>query len=349
MYVHVSINSLPGLGESYTGSDSAGKLTDPLGMLSIVAMSLKPTIDYVLPAPTARVAKAAFPKGVLCLQLYDQLGTSFQDQDFVDLFPGRGQPALAPFRLALVTLLQYVEGLSDRAAANAVRSRLDWKYLLCLELEDPGFDFSVLCEFRDRRVGSGQERRLLDKRLDVRKAHRWVKARVRARTDSAQVLAAVREVNRLERVVETLRAALNVLATVIPAWAQQILPLDGVERYGARAEDSRLPQADPQRTAFAETVGQDGDTLLHLVWSDHAPRWLRQVPAVELLRQVWVQNFHPLEAGGARWRVPGDLPPVPATSIRLMRSRRAIPRSEIRLGSVIKCISLKAVGISYRI
>ena len=91
-------------------------------------MSLKPTIDYVVPAQTARIAKAAFPKGALCLQLYDHLGKIFQDQDFIDLFPRRGQPATAPFRLALVTLLQYVEGLSDRGAANAVRSRLDWKY-----------------------------------------------------------------------------------------------------------------------------------------------------------------------------------------------------------------------------
>ena len=266
-------------------------------------------MDYIVPAQTARVAKAAFPKGTLCLQLYDQLGTILQDQDFVDLFPVRGQPATAPFRLALVTLLQFVEGLSDRGAADAVRSRLDWKYLLCLELEDSGFDFSVLCEFRERLLGSGQERRLLEKLLEVLKAQQWVKARVRARTDSTHVLAAVREVNRLERVIETLRAALNALATVVPTWVQQTLPVDWVERYGARAEDSRLPQADTQRTHYAEVVGQDGYRLLQLVWSESAPRWLRQVPAIEILRQVWVQNFHPLEAGGARWRAPDDLPP----------------------------------------
>src|SRR5512134_2602561 len=99
-------------------------------------MSLHSIVDYIVPAQTARIAKAAFPKGALCLQIYDRLGTIFQDQDFVDLFPERGQPAMAPFRLALVTILPYVEGLSDRGAANAVRGRLDWKYLLCLELED---------------------------------------------------------------------------------------------------------------------------------------------------------------------------------------------------------------------
>jgi transposase len=273
-------------------------------------MSLQPTLNYSVPEQTARIAKAAFPKGILCLQIYDHLGTLFQDQDFVELFPGRGQPATAPFRLALVTLLQYVEGLSDRAAANAVRSRLDWKYLLCLELEDSGFDFSVLSEFRDRLLAGDIEYRLLEKLLEILRTHRLVKARVRVRTDSTQVLAAVREVNRLERIVETLRAALNALATVVPAWVQQTIPVDWVERYGARAEDARLPQEDTQRTAYAERVGQDGYTVLQALWSDRAPGWLRQIPAVEILRQVWVQNFHPLEEGGCRWRTSGNLPPA---------------------------------------
>jgi transposase len=93
-------------------------------------MSLQPTQTYLVPDQTARVAKAAFPKGTLCLHLYDHLGTIFHDHDFADLFPRRGQPAAAPFRLALVTVLQFVEGLSDRAAADAVRGRRDWKYLL---------------------------------------------------------------------------------------------------------------------------------------------------------------------------------------------------------------------------
>jgi hypothetical protein len=117
-------------------------------------MSLQPELDYTVPEQTARVARAAFPKGTLCLHIYDQLGTLFRDQDFGDLFPHRGQPIQAPFRLALVTILQFAEGLADRAAADAVRSRIDWKYLLCLELNDAGFDYSVLCEFRARLLES---------------------------------------------------------------------------------------------------------------------------------------------------------------------------------------------------
>jgi len=127
-------------------------------------MSLPPTHTYVVPEQTARVAKAAFPQGTLCLQLYDHLGTILQDHDFTDLFPPRGQPAAAPFRLALVTVLQFAEGLSDRAAAEAVRGRLDWKSLLCRELEEAGFDHAVLCEFRERLLAGSTERRLLEKR-----------------------------------------------------------------------------------------------------------------------------------------------------------------------------------------
>ena len=272
-------------------------------------MSLQPTVEYTVPEQTVRVARAAFPKGTLCLQIYDQLGTIFQDRDFADVFPKRGQPAEAPFRLALVTILQYVEGLSDRQAANAVRSRLDWKYLLCLELEDPGFDHSVLCEFRGRLLNGGIESRLLETLLELLKEHQFVKARVRARTDSTHVVAAVREMNRLERVIETVRATLNVLATVLPEWVQQTVPAEWVERYGPRAENYRLPEDESKRIAYAEQVGADGNALLDALWSAQTPAWLRELPAVAILRQVWLHNFIPVDGGGARWRERSDLPP----------------------------------------
>ena len=272
-------------------------------------MSLQPTVEYTVPSQTARVAKAAFPKSTLCLQIYDQLGTIFQDQDFAEGFAKRGQPAAAPFRLALVTVLQYVEGLSDRQAADAVRSRLDWKYLLCLDLEDAGFDYSVLCEFRGRLLNGGLETRLLEKLLDLLKARQVVKGRVRARTDSTHVVAAVREMNRLELVVETIRATLNVLATVLPEWVQQTLPTAWIERYGPRAENYRLPAEASQRIAYAEQVGRDGNVLLDALWSAQAPTWLREMPAVEILRRVWIYHFIPGDGGGTRWRERSDLPP----------------------------------------
>ncbi len=90
-------------------------------------MSLKPSAIEPVPAETARIARAAFPKGNLYLSIRDQLGTLFEDTDFTNLYPRRGQPAFAPWRLALITVMQFLENLSDRQAADAVRSRIDWK------------------------------------------------------------------------------------------------------------------------------------------------------------------------------------------------------------------------------
>ena len=111
-------------------------------------MSLKPSAIPPIPEETARVAQAAFPQQAPLLRLHDVLGPLYADPQFADLFPARGQPAAAPWRLALVTVFQFLEGLSDRQAAQAVRSRIDWKYALRLELTDAGFDYSVLSEFR---------------------------------------------------------------------------------------------------------------------------------------------------------------------------------------------------------
>src|SRR6478609_4014244 len=181
-------------------------------------MSLQPRPTPPVPGHTARVAPAAFPKGNPYLRLRDELGTVFRDEDFADLYPRRGQPALPPWRLALVTVLQFREGLSDRRAADAVRARIDWKYLLALELTDPGFDASVLCEFRARLLAGDAGERLLEKLLGRCRELEPIKARGRQRTDATHVLASIRVMNRLELLAETLRAALNELATVAPQW-----------------------------------------------------------------------------------------------------------------------------------
>src|SRR5262244_1354631 len=172
-------------------------------------MSLRPQPIGPIPEQTARVAHAAFPKGNPYLMLRDQLGTIFQDDNFATLFPAWGYPGLPPWRLALVTIMQFRENLSDRQAAEAVRARIDWKYLLGLELTDPGFDFSVLSEFRDRLLAGEAEERLLDTLLERCRAMGLLKARGQQRTDATHVLAAVRSLHRLELVAETLRAALN--------------------------------------------------------------------------------------------------------------------------------------------
>jgi len=181
-------------------------------------MSLRPQPCPEVPASTATVARAAFPRGNPYLRLRDALGTVFSDAQFAPLFPSRGQPAETPWRLALVTVLQFAENLSDRRAAEAVRGRIDWKYLLGLELADPGFDASVLSEFRTRLVTGGAETLLLDTLLALCREHKLLVARGRQRTDSTHVLGAVRALNRLGCAIETLRAALNALATAAPEW-----------------------------------------------------------------------------------------------------------------------------------
>jgi transposase len=120
-------------------------------------MSLKPEPIGPIPQETVRLANAVFPEGSTFMKMRDELGTLYQDEMFATLFPKDGQPALAPWRLALVTIMQFAEGLSDRQAAHAVRARLDWKYALGLELEDRGFDFSVLSEFRARLIAGNAE------------------------------------------------------------------------------------------------------------------------------------------------------------------------------------------------
>ena len=205
-------------------------------------MSLHPHIIAPVPEETARVARAAFPKGHPYLTFREALGTIFQDEDFASLYAHTGQPGFTPWRLALVTILQFRENLADRQAAEAVRARIDWKYLLSLELTDPGFDFSVLSAFRDRLLAGSAEELLLDKLLERCQGLGLLKARGQQRTDSTHVLAAVRVLNRLELVAETLRATLNELATVAPDWLRALAPLEWYERYGKRIEDARLPR-----------------------------------------------------------------------------------------------------------
>ena len=273
-------------------------------------MSLHPRTQYAVPAETARVAKACLPHGHPYLRLSDELGTLFCDHDFADLFPARGQPAVAPGRLALVTLLQFGERLPDRQAADAVRSRIDWKYLLGLELTDPGFDHSILSEFRDRLVDHEATSRLFDLVLERLQALGVIRARGRQRSDSTHVLGAIRAINRLELVGEAMRAALNALATAAPEWLRGHARPEWVARYGPRFAHARLPESSTRQQALAEAIGADGSALLHAVYRAEAPPSLRTVPAVDILRQIWVQNYFTREDGGIAWRDHDNIPPA---------------------------------------
>src|ERR671933_1006575 len=214
-------------------------------------MSLRPEPVGEIPAETARVARAAFPKGTLVTRLRDEFDALYKDEDFRTLYPARGQPGLTPWRLALVTVFQFLEHLSDRQAADAVRARIDWKYALGLELTDPGFHFSVLTEFRARLVAGGAENLLLNRMLEHFKSRGLLRVRGKQRTDSTHVLAAVRHLNLLELMVETLHATLDDLAAVVPDWLRGVAQPAWFERYGRRAEDYRLPKSRDAREALA--------------------------------------------------------------------------------------------------
>ena len=225
-------------------------------------MSLRAAPSAPIPEETVRVAHAAFPKGTMCMPLRDTLGLLYADDQFAALFSSTGQPAQAPARLALVLVLQCAEDLSDRPAAEAVRGRIDWTYALALELTDPGFDASVLSEFRTRLGQGGAAHLLLDPRLQRLEACDLLNARGTQRTDSTHILAAIRTLNRLELVGETMHYALNRLAVVAPAWLRAHLQPAWFERYSHRVENDRFPKADEARQRLAATIGADGFALL---------------------------------------------------------------------------------------
>jgi transposase len=244
------------------------------------------------------------------MRFRDDFGLIFEDQAFTTLFPTRGQPGLAPWRLALIILFQFLENITDRQAAQMVRSRIDWKYTLGLELTDTGFDYSVLSEFRNRLLQGNVEPLFLEAILNKARELGLMKTRGRQRTDSTHVLAAVRELNRLEFMGETLRSALNSLAEEAPEWlVAQLGPAtlkQWIERYGSRVEDYRLPQQAKERQEYALLIGGDGFQLLKAVYGSVVPLELRELEAVQVLRQVWLCHYYREEAR-LEWRDPKEL------------------------------------------
>jgi len=221
----------------------------------------------------------------------DELGELYRDEIFADLYSSRGQPTFWPGRLALVSVMQFMEGLTDRQAANAVRARIDWKYALGLELSDPGFDFSVLSEFRQRLAMSQEKQKLLNTLLEGMVKRGWIKAGGKQRSDSTHVLAAIRDLNRLELIGETMRRALNELAVADPEWLQQIVPQEWYPRYVQRLDPLRFPNKVEERQALLLTMGRDGFYLMESLLEAQDKQALWKLPGVDILRRVWLQQF----------------------------------------------------------
>lgn len=273
-------------------------------------MSLRSPVVYFIPEDTAQAARASFPHGHPLMCIADELGALYANTQFAALFSHTGQPALDPARLAMVTVFQFMEGLSDAQAADAARGHLAWKYALALPLHDPGFDSSVLPEFRARLVAGGVEMLLLDTLLERVRERGLLKARGRMRTDSTHVLAAVRTVSRLVTCGETLRAALNAVAAAAPVWLAAWVPPEWFDCYSRRVDEYRLPKDKSARAELAATMGTDGQRLLAALDACEAPAELATLPAVRLLRIVWIQQFYAPDEHGVRcWRADQDQPP----------------------------------------
>lgn len=270
-------------------------------------MSLRADLNQGIPTDTVRVGGKAFPKGNIYMTLRDKLGEVYRGVEFSELFSWKGQEAYPPGQLALVTVMQFMEGLSDHQAAEAVRARIDWKYALGLELDDHGFDASLLCTFRLRLIEGSSEALLLSRIVQVAQEYKLIKQRGKMRTDASHVIAAVRDLNRLELVGESLRYALNTLATINPTWLLLHITSDWFDRYSVRMEQARFPKEESKRQALRLTIGADGYHLLLALYQDEGTRILWSHPAIEALRQIWVQNYYQ-ENGIPQWRGAGEVP-----------------------------------------
>jgi len=262
-------------------------------------MCLKPRSLPPIPDDTRAVAEQIYPPDHPMCRLGEEYADVLCDQDFADLYSSTGQPALSPALLALVTVLQATEHCSDRVAAEMVRSRIDWKYALHLPLTYPGFDASVLCEFRQRLVAHHAERRVFDAFLRRLKERGFLKGRAVQRTDSLAIIAAVRELDLLELVMETLRLALEAIARHDPAWRKAHVPDAWLQHYGPWTQAERLiretgTRASAEAKRLLSRAGQDGFALLDVLEAEDAAQ-LRGLAAVEILRTVWTQQYQRLE------------------------------------------------------
>jgi len=252
-------------------------------------MSLKPQPPREMPEEMARIGSQLLAPESPYRLIGEQLYAKYRDEGFADLYPAEGKPGLSPVDLALVTVFQYLEDLSDRQAAEALRMRLDWKYALHQPVDYAGFNFSVLSEYRARLAAHEAEGRMFETVLEQLKELGMIKARGRQRTDSLAVLTRVRTLNRIELVVETLRLAVGALLAMDSEWTRATVPSSWEERYGKRCVAERLSES--ERAVLQAETGQDGQWLLERLDAPTTPKELRELPEVKVLRTVWAQQY----------------------------------------------------------
>jgi transposase len=276
-------------------------------------MSVRPRPGAEVPELTARMARASNPAGTTAMWVRDRLDGLWSDEDFAGWYPRDGRPGISPAQLATVSVLQFLLELSDRDAAEAVRCRIDFKYALGLELDDPGFHHSVLGDFRDRLLEDGRADRLPGLALARLKEAGLVRERTAQRTDSTHVLAAVRGLTRLELVTEAVRAALEELARTAGHVLAGLAGDDWGRRYGRPVRLGKNPARPKTRMNEA---GADARRLIgHLAASYPG---LLHGPQLEALRQVVVQNYYRDPAGRLRWRDDDGDAGLPPSAARIV-------------------------------
>jgi transposase len=257
-------------------------------------MCLKSQSPWSMPEETGRIGRMLLKGNDPYRLIGDRLFEKWEEEEFADLYAREGKPGYSPVILAFVSVFQFMERVADRQAAQALRMRLDWKYALHLPLEDSGFDFSVLSEFRDRLIEGNAAQRVFEKLVEEIRALGLIKEHGKQRTDSIAMLTKVRRLCRVETVVETLRLAVVALVEADREWSEEIIPPSWEAKYGERFVRQRYSEKEWKE--YEEQIGEEGQWLLRRLETGGAPAELQDLPEVQVLKTVWAQQFR--AAGG---------------------------------------------------
>ena len=254
-----------------------GKLSADLEQAIMAAETKNRLEDLYLPYKPRRRSKALIAREAGLEPLADSLVAD---------------PTLEPEKCALEYLNEDAGFGDSKAALDGARQILMERFAEDADLLAALRQFlSANGLLASRLLDGKSETKLLDKLLAACRSMELIKPRGKQRTDATHVLAAVRVMNRLEQVAETMRAALNEIAAQTPGWLQGVAPEEWYKRYGRRIEDNRLPQSKAGREEFGQTVGEDGVLLLDLITQPDAPEGLNKLPMIEELRQVWARHY----------------------------------------------------------
>jgi len=217
----------------------------------------------------------------------DQLFSFLPEEELTSMYAPGGRSSINPILLSFVTIFQYLEDIPDRVAALWVKTRLDWKYALHLPLDDGGFHYADLCNFRKRLLLHGKESLIFEELLRKIEALGFLKKRGYQRTDSTHVLAVVRQLSRLENLSEGLRMALKAVEQADAAFYQAKLPALYREHWSKPLNDYQM--TDAERKEALERVGQDIDWLLGFLKTNRES--FLCFPALQVLQTLFSQHF----------------------------------------------------------